>query len=368
MSSRLGVILADFETQLASAMAPGATSVTIQSATDDDGVALPNGQYFFALDGNNSQKEHILCTLTGTSLTNIYSVSRQGVQTSGVIRSHRIGSSVSLTDFAHLRYINDLVSGATAFDHTMPLGYDGTASITAANQLATKAYVDGVAIAGAPDASDTVIGITKLTVAAASPTNPLAVGDNDPRVPTANQAAALAGDNGSPSSSNKYLTQTSATAGSLVPFVVPTGAVLPYAASSAPTGYLLCNGAAVSRTTYGTLFALISTTYGIGDGTTTFNVPDMRANVPAGYKSGDANFGTLGGAVGEAAHTLTNNEMPAHTHPGTYNSTAGGGGGSLTASATSALTPVTSAVPSQGGGAAHNTIQPSLTLQFIIKT
>lgn len=158
MTTKLAVVLADFTTQLATAMAIGATSVSLQSATDDDGIALPAGVYFFAIDGNNSQKEHIVCTLSGTSLTGISSVSRQGVQTSGCVRSHRVGSTVTLTDFAHLRYINDLVSGATTFNASVPLGYDGTASITTANQLATKAYVDGVAIAGAPNASTTVKG------------------------------------------------------------------------------------------------------------------------------------------------------------------------------------------------------------------
>lgn len=161
MATKLGVVLADFTTQLATAMAVGATTATLQSATDDDGVALPAGVYFFAIDGNNSQKEHIVCTLSGTSLTGISSVNRQGVQASGVVRSHRVGSTVTLTDFAHLRYINDLISGATTLNASVPLGYDGTASITTANQLATKAYVDGVAVAGAPTASTTVKGIVE---------------------------------------------------------------------------------------------------------------------------------------------------------------------------------------------------------------
>lgn len=161
MSTKLAKVIADFTTQLASAMAVGATTATLQSATDDDGVALPAGVYFFAIDGNNSQKEHIVCTLSGTSLTAISSVNRQGVQTSGVVRAHRVGSTVTLTDFAHLKYINDLVSGATTFNASVPLGYDGTASITTANQFATKAYVDGVAIAGAPNADTTTKGIVE---------------------------------------------------------------------------------------------------------------------------------------------------------------------------------------------------------------
>lgn len=142
-------------------MAVGATTATLQSATDDDGVALPAGTYYFAIDGNNSQKEHIQATLSGVSLTNIKSVSRQGALTIGVVRTHRVGSTVTLTDFAHIRYINDLLTGATDLDSTAPLKYDGTATISDAKHLATKKYVDDTAVAGAPNASTTIKGIVE---------------------------------------------------------------------------------------------------------------------------------------------------------------------------------------------------------------
>ena len=161
MTSLLGIPLADFTTNLSTAIAVGGTTATLQSATDDDGIALPTGRYFFSIDGENSGKEHFSCTLTGTALTNLKSVSRQGVETAGAVRAHRIGATVSLTDFAHLLYMNNLLKGTTTLDSAVPLGYDGTASITTANQLATKAYVDGVAVAGAPNASTTVKGIVQ---------------------------------------------------------------------------------------------------------------------------------------------------------------------------------------------------------------
>ncbi len=65
-------------------------------------------------------------------------------------------------------------------------------------------------------------------------------------------------------------------------YLVPTGAVLPYGGSSAPANFLLCDGSPVSRSTYATLFAIIGTTFGVGNGSTTFNVPDMRERVPVG--------------------------------------------------------------------------------------
>lgn len=206
MATLTGKIVADFTTSLAAAMAVGATSGTLQSATDDDGVALPSGRYFFTIDGSNSSKEHISCSLSGTALTSIKSVSRQGVETSGTVRAHRLGATVTITDFAHILQINNLVNGTTDLDSSDPLKYDGTATISDNNALATKAYVDGVAIAGSPDSSTSVKGIGQVSVAPASAATPIFVGDNDPRVPTQDENNALVGTSGTPSTSNKFVT------------------------------------------------------------------------------------------------------------------------------------------------------------------
>ena len=64
------------------------------------------------------------------------------------------------------------------------------------------------------------------------------------------------------------------------------GVVSPYAGSSAPSGWLICDGSAVSRTTYASLFAITSTTFGVGDGSTTFNLPDLRSRIPVGAGTG----------------------------------------------------------------------------------
>lgn len=212
MSTKLpAVILADFTTSLATAVAVGATTATIQSNVDDDGVTLPDGLGYFTIDGSNSSKEHIQFVKTGANLASIYSVSRQGTLTSGFARAHRLGATVTLTDFATIKYLNDLLKGSTNLDSSDPLEYDGTATISTANQLATKAYVDGVAIAGAPDSSTTVKGIGKVSVAPVSATSPIFVGDNDTRVPTQAENDALAGTFGTPSSTNKYVTNDDTT-------------------------------------------------------------------------------------------------------------------------------------------------------------
>jgi len=90
----------------------------------------------------------------------------------------------------------------------------------------------------------------------------------------------------------------------------PAGIVMPFAGSVAPQGYLLCDGSAVSRTDYADLFAAIGTTYGSGDGSTTFNVPDLSGRVVLGVSQSHA-LGTTGG---EATHVLTEQELPAHSH------------------------------------------------------
>jgi microcystin-dependent protein len=92
------------------------------------------------------------------------------------------------------------------------------------------------------------------------------------------------------------------------------GLVKMFPSSSAPAGWLIADGRAVSRTTYSQLFSVIGTTYGAGDGSTTFNLPDFRGRAPVGFNSGDGDFNSMGQTGGAKTHTLTSNEMPSHTH------------------------------------------------------
>lgn len=92
---------------------------------------------------------------------------------------------------------------------------------------------------------------------------------------------------------------------------VPTGTIVPFAGSSAPTGWLLCDGGQYSTSSYSTLYAVIGTTYGGGNGS--FRVPDLRGRTPVGKNQGT--FSALGRIGGEETHTLSIAEMPSHQHP-----------------------------------------------------
>ena len=79
--------------------------------------------------------------------------------------------------------------------------------------------------------------------------------------------------------------------------LIPSGTIVAYGAASAPTGWLLCDDSAVSRSTYARLFAVIGTGYGAGDGSTTFNVPDLRDKVPLGKGTNNDTLGTTTGSA-----------------------------------------------------------------------
>jgi hypothetical protein len=142
--------------------------------------------------------------------------------------------------------------------------------------------------------------------------------------------------------------------------LLPAGAVQAFAMNSAPSGWLAADGAAISRTTYAALFTAIGTTYGTGDGSTTFTLPDLRASFVRGAGSdGVATAGTFGVKQADDfkshTHTATVTD-PGHTHTSnaqriTAGSGLGGGSQSVTAATTinSSTTGITVANASTGG-------------------
>lgn len=202
------------------------------------------------------------------------------------------------------------------------------------------------------------------------------------------------------------------------PRLSPAGMVTQFAGAAAPTGWLLCDGAAVSRTTYAGLFTAIGTTYGAGDGSTTFSLPNLKGRVPVGLDAAQVEFDVLGKAGGAKTHTLTTSELPSHSHGGATTSAGGhshtastgsagdhshsvsvghnefnthdwdidfasaggrtfsvaGTAGTTTGGAHTHVITVdaggahTHPITAEGGGVAHNNLQPYITLNYIIKT
>mgnify|MGYP001260337934 FL=1 len=213
---------------------------------------------------------------------------------------------------------------------------------------------------------------------------------------------------------NAAVTATPAALNAATSFDMPSGSIIVFAGSSSPTGFLFCDGSAVSRSTYADLFAIISTTYGVGDGSSTFNLPDIRGRVVAGKEAsaslltsavGGLNGNTLGASGGAQGVTLTSGQsgLPAHNHTLTMNAhthtftgtphthtvtnalpigASGIGAGTVTGGApvtTSAATVTgsNSTVTTTGtiannsaanASSAHANVQPTIILNYCIKT
>ncbi len=146
---------------------------------------------------------------------------------------------------------------------------------------------------------------------------------------------------------------------------LPAGMIVPFAGDTAPTGWLICDGSAVSEATYADLFAVIAYVYG-DPGSGNFNLPNLKGKIPVGLNAAESEFDALGETGGAKTHTLITDEMPAHTHKVNKAGEAGSqclGNAYRIADGTPDQYPSNSA----GGGGAHNNLQPYIVLNYIIK-
>jgi microcystin-dependent protein len=195
----------------------------------------------------------------------------------------------------------------------------------------------------------------------------------------------------------------------LVGSVHPSGSLIAFAGVNAPDGWLLCHGQELNRSEYSSLFLALETTYGVGNGSTTFNIPDLRGRVAAGkddmggvaasrLTAGGAGITgtTLGANGGAQTHTLSTAQLASHTHTqnahthtqnahnhdGYGRGQAGAGGDNqtlvtqafdaasrndVTANATPTNQNTTATNQNSGSGSAHQNTQPTIILNYIIK-
>jgi len=179
--------------------------------------------------------------------------------------------------------------------------------------------------------------------------------------------------------------------GELLEGGIPTATIVPWTSASVPSGFLECNGTAVSRSTYSALFAIVGTTYGAGDGSTTFNTPDLQDNTPVG-KSNNKALGSTGGAntvtvtpagnVGgsTANASLSTAQLASHSHGisganqfnigtlVTRSSNLGGANANTNNSGSGSGHSHNMSATFSGTAANPSVLQPYLALIYIIKT
>jgi microcystin-dependent protein len=333
----------------------GVTSITMTDAnytlTSFNGITDEARSAVLVVNGSNNAIRNVIPPL----VKKLYTVTNNTAGGYGIRIIGSSGTGVVIPNGATclvycdgVNFYNGLTGSAGSFTVSGDLSTSGNASVTGA-----------------------LSGTTATFSGAISSVSPAFTG-----TPTAPTAAA--GTNTTQIATTAFVNQNSIVTGSLLMW--PTG--------SAPTGYLLCDGTPVSRSTYAALFAIIGTTFGSGDGLTTFNLPDYRDRMPIGSGTIAASIGTTGGSkdaiVVSHTHTATSSVTdPGHTHSSNGNNFLGnyaGGGinvradirsyGMATVGVNSATTGVSVAttVASAGSSGTNANLPPYLGINFIIKT
>ena len=346
-----------------------ALSGTTHTLTTTDGTVTDGMNKVLVLAGSPSGTNTI--TISPNDQEKIYFVSNGSGQSA--VFTQGSGANVTIANGAQaIIYADGTGSGAAVaeINPSATAGGIGTAAI--ADDAITAAKIADDAVVTAAIADDAVVAdaIADNAVGAAA----LNISGNG----TAGQVVASDGDG-----SFSYSTIASG-------FLA--GMLMPYAGASAPAGWVLCFGQSVDRAgTYADLFAAIGETYGSDSGTT-FNLPDLRGRTIAGQDdmggtsanrltssaNGSLNGDTLGAAGGSETHTLTTSELASHSHGsgsyaasaiGTGSANESGTGGIATGSSFTGTTPqnIGGTSGSKGGGNAHNNVQPTIILNYIIK-
>ena len=358
-----------------SATSIGLTSFTVPQSgyellTAD--VAGASGSVYLTIEpGNRTRQEFVSCTTITQSASDTTATLSGCTRGLSPIAPYTTSASYK---FAHAGGSAIIISNSPAFYDNFAVknndeaitGYWTVPDPTSAQGVASKSYVDGTAFGGVGLSSETATGTVEIATGveiASSTTNgtigrlaiPASLATSTYNSATADLKVVVTQNDGK-IDSNFVATSTLS--------IFPTGSVMAYATTTAPDGWLLANGTAVSRTTYASLFSVLGVSYGVGDGSTTFNLPNITGRNIIMASSTQSSVDTLGEIGGEFTHTLTTAEMPAHTH--TAAGSVAGVGGNF-ANSTNPHGELSVASGSTGGGGSHNVLDPYIVLQYIIK-
>jgi microcystin-dependent protein len=314
-------------------------------------ITMSNANYTLTnLNGVLDEARNMVLVIQGTN-SGIYQVIAPLNQPKMYVISNQTSGGYAITIGASSGSVITIPNGVTAQVYT-----DGTNFFSAQTGSAGNFTVNGTLTAsGVTDTGS--LSAASLSVSGASTFS------TSPTMPTATST-----DNSTKGATTAFV-QTAV--GSIVTTL--TGTIQMWPTSSAPTGYLSCDGTAVSRTTYAALYAIVGTTFGSGDGSTTFNLPNYTNRMPYGTTIG-ATGGSADAVVVSHTHTATVTD-PGHAHSiNMQNSSASYGGGPIipgsgqTYNTNSNVTGISVSNSTTGVSGTNANLPPYLGINFIIKT
>jgi microcystin-dependent protein len=275
-----------------------------------------------------------------------------------------------------------VITNNTSGGYAITIGGTTGTTVTIPNGVTAQVYCDGINTYSSQtgSAGNFTVNGTLIATGLTDTGNMTVGGTLDVTGATSLTTGSISGIVTAPTASAGTNTTQLATTAFVLSNGAPTGGLMMWGTGTAPTGWLLCAGAAVSRTTYAALFAVIGTTFGVGDGSTTFNLPNYTDRMPYGTTVG-ATGGSADAVVVSHTHTATSTVTdPGHSHfAGVYiNAQYGSLGPEVngsydnttavyTGSATTGITVATSNSTTGVSGTNAN-LPPYLGINFIIKT